>query len=494
MAKVTVTKKKDGTVVYSTGSGFIGGLLSKVRNGFNWLMRGKTGGLTSWLGKREVIPEFDQTKAIDEGFNASTWIYAIIAKNAKKFASVPRYLYDEKALMQEKGAKIKLRTKELNTTQLFESDLNKLLNRPNEYQGRAQFLALLYAFYLATGEAFIWLNRGNVKQRFDKNTGLLVDRSDKEMDAMPVLEMYVLPSNYVKVYSDPDNVFGITGYCLEVAGVKIEIRKGDIIHWRDLNLKFDPTSGTHLRGMTRLTPGNKTVQENKDIVKSSVRMYQNDGAKGILFAPEVGVDSLTPQQEADIRTVVNAKINENDIKGAVALLMGYKWEYIDLAINAVDLSLIEGRVKNQQELCALYDTPHLLFIPTEATLANLESAKRNWVNDVIIPGSKELDDMFNLRLLPAFDLVGKAKIISDFTELPELQEDMNKLVETLLKAYWVTPNQKLIAQGYEASDNPLFDEAWIPSGYKPISQIASDMEGDGYEEQLAELGKRGIKS
>jgi phage portal protein BeeE len=494
MAKVTVTKKKDGTVVYSTGSGFIGGLLNKVRSGFNWLMRGKTGGLTSWLGKREVIPEFDQTKAIDEGFNASTWIYAIIAKNAKKFASVPRYLYDEKALMQEKGAKIKLRTKELNTTQLFESDLNKLLNRPNEYQGRAQFLALLYAFYLSCGEAFVWLNRGNVKQRFDKLTGNLIDRSDKEMDAMPVLEMYVLPSNYVKVYSDPDNVFGITGYCLEVAGVKIEIRKGDIIHWRDLNLKFDPTSGTHLRGMTRLTPGNKTVQENKDIVKSSVRMYQNDGAKGILFAPEVGVDSLTPQQEADIRTVVNAKINENDIKGAVALLMGYKWEYIDLAINAVDLSLIEGRVKNQQELCALFDTPHLLFIPTEATLANLESAKRNWVNDVIIPASKELDDMFNLRLLPAFDLVGKAKIISDFTELPELQEDMNKLVETLLKAFWVTPNQKLIAQGYEASDNPLFDEPWIPSGYKPISQIASDMEGDGYEEQLAELQKRGIKS
>src|ERR1044072_2425009 len=260
MAKVTITKKKDGTVVYSTGGGFMGGLLNTIRNGFNRIMRGKTGGLTSWLGKREVIPEFDQTKAIDEGFSASTWIYAIIAKNAKKFASVPRYLYDEKALMQEKGARIKLRTKELNTQKLFESDLNQLLNKPNEYQGRAQFMALLYAFYLSCGEAFVWLNRGNVKERYDSKTGQLIPRSDKEMDAMPVLEMYVLPSNYVKVYSDPDNVFGITGYCLEVAGVKIEIRKGDIIHWRDLNLKFDPTSGTHLRGMTRLTEGNKTVQ------------------------------------------------------------------------------------------------------------------------------------------------------------------------------------------------------------------------------------------
>jgi phage portal protein BeeE len=494
MAKVTVTKKKDGTVVYSTGGGFFGNIWNTVRSGFSRLMRGRTGGLTSWLGKREVISEFDQSKAIDEGFNASTWIYAIIAKNARKFASVPRYLYDEKALMQEKGAKFKLRTKALNTAKLFDSDLNTLLNRPNEYQGRAQFMALLYAFYLSCGEAFIWLNRGNVKQRFDKLTGQLVDRSDKEMDALPVLEMYVLPSNYMKVISDPDNVFGITGYCLDVAGVKVEIRKNDIIHWRDLNLKFDPTSGTHLRGMTRLTPGNKTVTENKDIVKSSVRMYQNDGAKGILFAPDADIDSVTPQQESDIRTVVNAKINENDIKGAVALLMGYKWEYIDLAVNAIDLSLIEGRTKNQQELCALFDTPHLLFIPTEATLANLESAKRNWVNDVIIPASKELDDMLNLRLLPAFNLVGKAKIISDFTELPELQEDMNKLVETLLKAWWVSPNKKLIAQGYEAIDNELFNEPWVPSGIQPLSQVVDSMQGDGYEEQLAELKKRGIKS
>jgi phage portal protein BeeE len=494
MNKVTITKKKDGTVTYSTGSGFFGNMLNSIKNGFGRIMRGKSGGLTSWLGKREVIPEFDQSKAIDEGFNASTWIYAIIAKNAKKFASVPRYLYDEKALMQEKGAKMKLRTKALNTAQIFESDLNTLLNRPNEYQGRAQFMALLYAFFLSTAEGFIWLNRGNVKERYDSVTGQLIPRSDKELDAMPVLEMYVLPSNYMKVISDPDNVFGITGYCLEVAGVKIEIRKNDIIHWRDLNLKFDPTSGTHLRGMTRLTPGNKTVQENKDIVKSSVRMYQNDGAKGILFAPDADIDSVTPQQESDIRTVVNAKINENDIKGAVALLMGYKWEYIDLAVNAIDLSLIEGRTKNQQELCALFDTPHLLFIPTEATLANLESAKRNWVNDVIIPASKELDDMFNLRLLPAFNLVGKAKIISDFTELPELQEDMNKLVETLSKAWWVSPNKKLIAQGYEAIDNELFNEPWVPSGIQPLSQVVDSMQGDGYEEQLAELKKRGIKS
>lgn len=491
MSKVTITKKKDGTVTYSTGGGLMG-LLSGIARGFARIFRpnanGK-GGLFSWIGKNEVISDFDQDKAINEGFNASLWLYAIIGKNARKFASIPRYLYDEKALMQEKAAKKGYRTKAYNNTQLFDSDLNTLLNRPNEYQGRAKFMATLYAFYLACGEAFIWLNRGDVTQRLDKETGLLVDRSDKEIDAMPVLEMYVLPSNYVKVYSDPDNVFGITSYALEVAGTKIPIRKNDIIHWKDLNLKFDPVSGVHLRGMTRLTPAKTNVQEGKDIAKSSVRMYQNDGAKGILHSKQ-GVDEVTPQQESDMRGVVNAKINDNDVKGAVALLMGLELDFIDLAKSSVDLDLIKGRINNSEELCALYDTPYLLFVPTAATLANLENTKKNWVNDSIIPASQELDDELNRRLLIAFKLEGKAKIGCDYTELPELQQDMSKLVTSLQTAWWVSPNKKLIAMGYEAEANELFNEPWVPSGVQPLSDYA----GDGYEEQLAELKKRGIAS
>lgn len=466
------------------------GIGTAISRGLNWLMgrRGGTG-IASMLGQKEVIGEFDQDKAINEGFSASTWIYAIIAKNAKKFASIPRYLYDEKKLMEEKGHAPKYITKAVNPEKLFESDLNKLLERPNEYQGSAQFFGMLYAFYLACGEGFIWLNRGDRTTRLDPETGQMVMRSDKELDALPVLEMYVLPTNYVKVYTDPGNVFGVTGYCLDVAGIKIELRKNDIIHWKDLNLKFDPVSGTHLRGMPRLAPGAASVIENKEIVKGTIRYYKSDGSRGILHTKGVA-DQISPQQESDIRSVVNAKLNDNDMKGAVALLTGLEWDYIDLARTAADMTFIEGRESNAKELCALFDTPYLLFIPTEATLANLENAKKNWINDAIIPPSKELDDLLNLRLLPAFKLQGVAKIASDYTELPELQQDMNQLVTSLSTAWWVTPNQKLVAMGYEARPEPEFDEPWVMGGARPLSQKNED---DGYEEQLRELEKRNIK-
>jgi phage portal protein BeeE len=487
-----IIKKQDGTIIYSSG-GFLSGIGSWVSRGINRLLnRGRNGSIASWLGTKEVITDYDQHKAINEGFNASTWIYAIIAKNAKKFASIPRYLYDQKKLMEEKGAKVTYQTKALNTNKLFDSELNQLLQHPNPYQGRSQFLCALYAFYLACGEGFIWLNRGDVKQRYDERTMMLVERSDEEQDKMPVLEMYVLPSQYVKVYSDPENVFGVTGYCLEVAGKQMKLRKNDVIHWKDLNLKFDPTTGEHLRGMTRLKPAGGTTTENKEITRSSVRMYQNDGAKGVLWTKN-SADEIGPAQESQIRSVVNAKINNNDVKGAVALLTGLEWDWIDMAKSSVDLNLIEGRIKNQQELCALFDTPHLLFIPTEATLANLETATKNWINNNIIPASKELDDELNRRLLPAFELEGKARIISDFSELPELQEDMGKLVSTLSTAWWITPNQKLVAMGYEARPEEQFNEPWLIGGARPLSKVIVDLEGDGFDEMNRELEKRGIK-
>jgi phage portal protein BeeE len=487
-----IIKKQDGTIIYSSG-GFLSGIGSWVSRGINRLLgRGRSGTLASWLGQKEVIPDYDQTKAIDEGFCASTWIYAIIAKNAKKFASIPRYLYDEKKLMEEKSVKVLYQTKALNINKLFESDLNQLLQRPNPYQGRSQFLAMLYAFYLATAEGFIWLNRGDVKQRYDERTMTLVERSDAEQDKMPVLEMYVLPTQYVKVYSDPENVFGVTGYCLEIAGFKLKLRKNDIIHWKDLNLKFDPTTGEHLRGMTRLKPGSATTTENKEIVKGAVRRQQNDGVKGALWTKN-GTDEIGPDQESQIRSVINAKINNNDVRGAVAVLTGLEWDYIDLATNTEAISDVKARIKNEQELCALFDTPHLLFVPTEATLSNLENAKKNWINDTIIPASKELDDEMNRRLLPAFELEGKARIISDFSELPELQEDMNKLVSTLSSAWWITPNQKLVAMGYEARPEEEFNQPWLIGGARPLSKVIGDLEDDGFEEMNQELEKRGIK-
>lgn len=421
------------------------------------------------LGQREVMPEMNQEKAITAGFNGNTAVYAIIKDDAEKFASIPRYVYDAESVQEKNAKRMPTKFKALTSGRLIKGDLNKLLNRPNPYQGQAAFYKSVRAYYKVEGEAFIWLNRGDVE-----------GKTEQQQDLMPVLEMYPLPVDMVTVVPDAENLWGVLGYILKVAGQDYPMRKNDVIHWKDINLSWDASSKTHLRGMTPFKPGAATLQQNTDATLGATRMYQNDGAKGVLYAEEKS--GWTPVQESQVRSVVDRKVNNNDIKGAVATIAGAgKLGYLDLGGTSVDLQLLEGKKMTWQELCALIGNPYEMY-NTETTFANKEQAQKNWVSNKIMPASKELDDELNRVLLKAFLLEDKALICCDFSELPEMQDNMKELAEWLAIAWWITPDEKRELMGYEAKGE-LFDEAWVPNTVTPISQL-----DDGFASMANDIG------
>lgn len=435
------------------------------------------------IGTREVLPDVDAETAICEGFNASAAVYAIVEKDANKFASIPRLLVDAK--LEKLRKKLPIKYKALAQTTPVSNKLADLLKRPNPYQGQAAFFKITRAFYNITGESFIWLNRGDLPD----NTEL----DDTAAMLYPILEMYILPSNMMRIVPDPENYYGVIGYIFVYAGVEIPIRKADIIHWKKTNLTFDPINKTHLRGMSPLKPGAATLQQNKDSTLSSVRMYQNDGAKGFIFGKNN--PKMTPQQESDIRAVINRKINNNDIKGAVAVING-DWGYTDLGNNSVDMELIEGNQWTWKTLCALWGVPYQMFDPS-VTYANLEFAQKNWITNDIIPATQELDDELNRILLRAFAMEGRFVIQCDYSKLAELQEDLAQMNAWLLTAWWFTPNEKREMQGAEPLGKE-FDEPWLPQGLTPLSVLQQQQENSmsGVDElmnQVAEMqyGKNG---
>lgn len=441
--------------------------MSLLANIVNWF-RGKKF-FAYRFGVREVIPDIDATKAIVEGFNDSAAIYTIVNDDAQKFASIPRYLYDAKKY--DKGGKLRgLKIKAANEDTLLNNDLSKLLARPNPYQGQTGFLMAARAFYKVTGEAFIWLNRGELSGK------------DSADDLKPVLEMYVLPSNRVDVISDPEDMWGVAGYLLDTGGQKMPLRKSDVIHWKALNLEFDPISKRHLRGMSPLKPGAATMQENKDSSHAAVRMYQNDGAKGVIY--NESFNNLSPEQRSQVENVINRKINNHDIKGAVATLAG-KWGYLNFGGTSVDMDLIKGRGMTWKELCALLGVPYE-FYNTETTFANKEQAQKGWVSNKIIPACKEFDDELNRGLLRAFKLEGIGIIASDFMELPELQDDMKMLTEWLSQSEELTPNERRIAKGYEPRPEKEFDEPWMSNNKQPLSRILEEQD-DGFQDLMRDI-------
>jgi len=445
---------------------------------------GATMGIAWNMFISEVWPNIDKRTAIEEGYADNTALFSIVNMDAEKFASIPRYLYDAKS-KNGQGQYLTRMDKGPGA-----SALQKLLDNPNPYFSRSEFDELLRIFYDCTGDGFVWLNRGDVMQEYIPPTvqqdgslteGTFRDRTDEEIDAMPVIEMYVLPSGWVGVVPDPDNVFGIKAYWLEVNGKKTVIRRGDMIHWKKTNPKFDPATGEHLRGINPFQVGRHTIQENKDAVAAMDRMFKNDGAKGVLVNENMKWDSLEEKQRQDIREMIDKRINNSaEVKGAVATLGG-KWSYLNIAKDSIDEKLLEGEKFTMQKLCFLLKVPYELFdISASGLGGNIrEQMQRNWVSNVIIPARINVDQKFTERLCPAFGLVDSsgaptAIIWSDCSGLPEMKKDTVALITAFQLAWYITPNQKLVELGYDPSPDPMFNEPWIPAGILPLSELKKD--------------------
>lgn len=441
----------------------------------------------------KLLPVYADPKAvnfINNGFCGNATIHTIVSKKARKFAHIRWGVYkiqDQKSFKSFRNSlkdgfstqqvinrTLKLQTKAYEAEEV-NNELSKLLDNPNPWQGQDQFFELLDIFYETIGEAIIWCNRGDIEPSVDDDT----------VAKMPVLEMYVLPPQYIEVLPDPDDVWGVVGYVFDVGGERRTLRKCDVIHWRKPNPQFDAINRTHLRGLSPLKPGNKLLQQDDDATDATVAMYQNGGAKGVAY--DKSLRALNPKQESQLDSVFENKINNKAVKAAVARVQG-DWGYLNIGMNSVDMELLEGQQKAFVRLCNLLDCPPALFL-VDQTYENAIQSIRNWINNSLIPNACSLRDEMNRVLLKAFNLENSG-ITTDIdpSDLPELQADQAKMIAWLKDAWWLTGNQKLDYMNEEESDDPLMDEILVPSGV----QLLSDLGGDGGDAIVTELNKRGL--
>jgi len=442
--------------------------------------------LTWNMWVNEVWPDIDKRLSIEEGYADNTALFSIVNHDAEKFASIPRYIYNadskisdrvyDKRLIDGNGVK----------------DLARLLRRPNKNQSQSEFYELLRVFYKSTGDGIIWLNRGDVADEFTAYDAPRVDangqmqygtfrkRTDDEIARLPILEMFVLPSGFVGAVPDPTDMFGVAAYWLDVNGRKIPLRKCDVIHWKRQNPVFDPATASHLMGLNPFHVGRRTIQENKDAVAATDRMFKNDGAKGVLVNENLKWDALSEKQKQDLKDLIDSRVNNAaEVKGAIATLGG-KWNYLNIAKDSVDKSLLDGKKMTWQELCFLLSVPFELF-DTQTTYANKEQAQKGWVSNTIAPACLNIDDKMTEALALSFGLVDTDSyptvvISSDFSALPEMRKDVAALITAFQNAWYIPPNRKLTELGYDPIKDKIFDEPWLPDGVKPLSDIKQTME------------------
>ena len=301
--------------------------------------------------------------------------------------------------------------------------LARLLERPNNYQSQDQFFENLFGYRYLSGEGNIYGNDGKLGGQFS--------------------ELNILPTQFLEIYPDPVDVYNIMAYKLQI-GEGINLPKEQVMHWVSWNPEFDATTRAHLRGVSPLRAALKTLRMSNNAADASAMMTGNGGAKGALTPRPLGniVPNFTIEQASDIRRAVNENINYVDNKGKVAVLQT-PWDYLNFGMSSVDMELVNTLRLSMHQWCRVFGLPAVLFDVDTSSYNNYQNAMRDLITNTIIPMCCQLRDELNKWLVPRYG--EDAFIDFDITALPEMQQDMERMVRSLRDANWLTFDEKRVA-------------------------------------------------
>jgi HK97 family phage portal protein len=419
-----------------------------------------------------VMSQYNKQTALEESYASNADVYAIVSLLARKAASIPWYVYKKKS---EKGSSIALKRYELASRQPFDikrlkeyrskaleddeivtdSELARIISRPNPTQGQDKFFESLYTWYWLTGEGFIWGNNGGM-----------------DNPKAPFVEVFPLPSQAIDHVLDPNDIFGINGWRLNVMG-GIPLPKEQVLQWKMPNpLVID--DHVNVRGMSPLQAAYRTSLMGNQAEIAAYSMMKNGGAKGALVPEAVGnmITQVTPEQAQLIKDHINTYVNGSLNKGNIDVFQT-PWKYLDFGLSSVDMQLIESQKITLEKLCRVFGVPVVLFSPDNMADNNYQNALRDLVTNTIVPAIASLRDELN-RWLVNRNGKGEEYVDFDVQALPELQRDIEKLIASVTNAPFLTFDEKREACGYEALGG-AFAEAYVNGGLIPLGESSLDL-------------------
>jgi HK97 family phage portal protein len=315
-----------------------------------------------------------------------------------------------------------------------------------------------------TGEGIMWGNDGSV-------------------DEGQFTELLIMPSQFMDIVADPNDLFGIAGWYLTSATGNIALQKSDVLQWKSWNPQFDSVTRVHLRGVSPIKSAWNNYLMGKEASLAAAKLMANGGAKGALVPKAVGnqIPLVDEKTAANMQRALTDRVNNNDRYGQVAMLQT-PWEFLNFGLTSSEMALVDTLKFSLEQWCRVFSMPVVLFSADNMADNNYQNALRDLVTNTIVPMCAQLRDELNRWLVPR---MGDKNVFIDFDimALPELQRDMEKMVNGLKAADWLTFDEKRVAMNYEPKGGS-FESAYISQGMIPIDQAAMDM---GTGENLGQL-------
>ena len=416
--------------------------------------------------------ENDQTY-IDNGYRQNATIYSLVNIIINACSTIPFQIYEVRsesdykrykaltsALSPEAMLKAQIMRKN-NMVELEHTNIHELLERPNPMQSYGSFIQELIAFGKLTGNRYIY--------------GIAPETGIKQYK-----ELYVLPSQLVEINSG-GIMQPVKEYSLQYNGSH-KIPAEVICHIKDFNPNYN-TSGSHLYGQSPLKAGLRSLQTNNEATETGVKYLQNQTARGVLMSDEGDINEMQAKQlKQKFKQQYRGSNNAGDI-----IITPKKLSWVNFGLNASDLSLIEQYNASIKDLCNIYNVPSVLLNNTESsTYNNVKEAKKSLYQNAVLPEMLKIRDELNRWLMPQFG--EKLKLDFDFTAVPELQEETEKIVNQMSSAWWLTPNEKRIATGYGVDEeNGMMNTYYVPSNLLPIESSEIEVNEELESVELDEL-------
>jgi hypothetical protein len=220
-----------------------------------------------------------------------------------------------------------------------------------------------------------------------------------------------------------------------------------------------------------LRAGLRSLTTNNEAVQTGVKYLQNQTARGLLMSDEGDINEVQAQQLKDkFRKQFQGSDNAGDV-----IITPKKLSWVNFGLNAADVSLIEQYNASIKDLCNIYNVPVQLLNNTDsASYNNMKEAKKALYQNAVIPELLKIKDELNRWLAPKFG--DKLCIEFDFSVIPELQEETDKVVDQLTKAWWLTPNEKRAAMNYGKDEQTeQLDDYYIPANLIPVQSNEIEM-------------------
>ena len=389
---------------------------------------------------------------VANGYQGNPDVYAIINMIAKKAASVPFYVYvvnNKKSFNRTKNNKFNLLKKGLDEVE--GTELNRLIDRPNEMQSQQEFIEALVSFLEITGNGYAYKFMPEV----GRNKGVPT-------------KLYVLPSQFTQIIGS-GTFEPISGYKLQIGNQEITFNRDEVNHIKFFNPDYN-VSGNQLYGMSPLMAAWETVSSSNEGTKAKAKAFINGGAAGLLFSADKDA-MLDAEQISKINQQIDTKLTGADNYKKIVATNGII-DYKQIGMSPADLEIIKSIGADRDTLCRVFGVDPILFATDSSSYNNKELAYKGLVTNTVIPILNLVKAMFN-EIAIYYSIRDGVEYYIDYDAqaFPEMQKDMEKIVTQMKESWWITPNEKRDAMNYDRLNEADMDRILVPTNLTYMDEV-----------------------